>query len=214
VVVVLDTGDPQPIIAAYVSTKARLEAFSDGIFAIAATLLVLDLAIPKPEPTLLNGFLQSWPSYAAYATSFVTIGIIWVNHHAVLERMERIDRGLLFLNLILMLFVALIPFPTKVLAHYLQSGGANAHTAAAAYGVAMMLMGISFSLINVYAVARGLFPDHQRLTLWQQIRFSIGLVMYAAGTGLSWSTLDSGSSSTPPSRSTTSPNRCWSEPGQ
>ena len=111
-------------------SKSRTEAFSDGIFAIAATLLVLDLAVPRPEPTLLDGFLHEWPAYAAYATSFLTIGIIWVNHHAVLERLERIDREFLFLNVIFLLFVALIPFPTRVLAQYLQSGGSAAHIAA------------------------------------------------------------------------------------
>ncbi|MDQ6876924.1 MAG: TMEM175 family protein [Candidatus Dormibacteraeota bacterium] len=165
-------------------SKARLEAFSDGIFAIAATLLVLDLGVPKTGSSLLEGLLHQWPAYAAYATSFLTIGIIWVNHHAVLERLERVDRGLLFLNLILLLFVALIPFPTKVLAQYLQSGGADAHVAAAAYGVAMILMGLSFSILNYYATARGLMAGQQRLTFMQQVRFSIGLVMYAVGTGV------------------------------
>jgi uncharacterized membrane protein len=93
-----------------VRSMARAEAFSDGIFAIAATLLVLDLGVPRPDPTLLDGFLHEWPAYAAYATSFLTIGIIWVNHHAVLERLDRVDRGMLFLNVVFLLFVALIPF--------------------------------------------------------------------------------------------------------
>jgi uncharacterized membrane protein len=168
-----------------VGSKARTEAFSDGIFAIAATLLVLDLAVPKPGPSLLAGLLQEWPAYAAYATSFLTIGIIWVNHHAVLERLERVDRGLLFLNVVFLLFVALIPFPTKVLAQYLQSGGDYAHVAAAAYGVAMILMGISFSILNYYSMARGLIPVQRRLTFWQQFRYSIGLLMYAVGTAVS-----------------------------
>ena len=165
---------------------ARAEAFSDGIFAIAATLLVLDLGVPKPDPTLLDGFLHEWPAYAAYATSFLTIGIIWVNHHAVLERLDRVDRGLLFLNVVFLLFVALIPFPTKVLANYLQSGGDYAHVAAAAYGVAMILMGISFSLLNYYASARGLIRAQRRLGFWEQVRYSIGLLMYVAGTALSF----------------------------
>src|ERR1700682_6388018 len=159
----------------------RAEAFSDGISATAATLLVLDLAVPRPEPTLLDGFLHEWPAYAAYATSFLTIGIIWVNHHAVLERLERIDREFLFLNVIFLLFVALIPFPTRVLAQYLQSGGSAAHIAAAAYGVAMILMGLTFSLLNYYSAARGLVRAHQRLTLRQQVLYSMGLVMYAVG---------------------------------
>lgn len=174
------------MLAAGLSSKSRAEAFSDGIFAIAATLLVLDLAVPKPEPTLVEGFLHEWPAYAAYATSFLTIGIIWVNHHAVLERIERVDRGLLFLNVVFLLFVALIPFPTKVLAHYLQVGGDEAHVAAAAYGVAMILMGISFSILNYYSMARGLIAEQHRLTFWQQVRFSIGLVMYVVGTALSF----------------------------
>jgi len=160
---------------------SRVEAFSDGIFAIAATLLVLDLGVPKPEPTLLEGFLHQWPAYAAYATSFLTIGIIWVNHHAVLSRLHRVDRGFLFLNVVFLLFVALIPFPTKVLAHYLQSGGDDAHIAAAAYGVAMILMGISFSILNYYSTARGLIEAQHRLGFWQQVRFSIGLLMYLVG---------------------------------
>ena len=167
-------------------SKARAEAFSDGIFAIAATLLVLDLAVPKPEPSLLDGFLHEWPAYAAYATSFLTIGIIWVNHHTILDRLERLDRGFMFLNVVFLLFVALIPFPTKVLAHYLQDGGDHAHVAAAAYGVAMILMGIAFSLLNYYAMARGLVPTQHRLGFWQQVRFSIGLVMYVVGTVLSF----------------------------
>jgi uncharacterized membrane protein len=167
-------------------SKSRAEAFSDGIFAIAATLLVLDLAVPKPDPTLLDGFLHQWPAYAAYATSFLTIGIIWVNHHAVLERLDRVDRALLFLNVVFLLFVALIPFPTKVLAHYLQAGGDYAHVAAAAYGVSMILMGVSFSLLTYYSSSRGLIRAQQRLTFWQQVRYSIGLVMYAVGTGLSF----------------------------
>jgi uncharacterized membrane protein len=165
---------------------SRIEAFSDGIFAIAATLLVLDLGVPKPEPTLLDGFLHQWPAYAAYATSFLTIGIIWVNHHAVLSRLHRVDRGLLFLNVVFLLFVALIPFPTKVLAHYLQSGGDDAHVAAAAYGVAMILMGITFSILNYYSTARGLIEAQHQLGFWQQVRFSIGLVMYVVGTALSF----------------------------
>jgi uncharacterized membrane protein len=169
-----------------VGSKSRAEAFSDGIFAIAATLLVLDLAVPKPEPSLLDGFLHEWPAYAAYATSFLTIGIIWVNHHAVLERLDRFDRGFLFLNVVFLMFVALIPFPTKVMAHYLQSGGDYAHVAAAVYGVAMILMGISFSVLNYYAVARGLIGTQQRLGFWQQVRYSIGLFMYVVGTGLSF----------------------------
>ena len=162
-------------------SKSRLEAYSDGIFAIAATLLVLDLAVPRVAGGhLLVGLLGQWPAYAAYATSFLTIGIIWVNHHAVLERLDHIDREFMFLNLFLLLTVALIPFPTKVLAQYLQSKNWDANIAAAAYGVEMMVMGIAFNVLTYYAAARGLMKV--RLSFWQQLRFSIGLVMYLIGT--------------------------------
>src|ERR671937_1127352 len=92
---------------------ARLEAFSDGVFSIAATLLVLELRVPAPDPVgLAAALLRQWPSYAVYAVSFLTIGIIWVNHHALFDLLRKVDRPLLFLNLLLLLCVAAVPFPT------------------------------------------------------------------------------------------------------
>ena len=99
----------------------RLEAFSDGVFAVAATLLVLSLrldgpaASPMPSP-------GEWPHYATYVVSFLTIGIIWLNHHAQFDRIDRPDRTLMVLNLFLLMFVTLIPFPTSLLADHLNSG--------------------------------------------------------------------------------------------
>lgn len=98
--------------------KTRLEAFSDGVFAVAITLLVLDLRVPRDaQPGGLGHALNDlWPNYASYVVSFFIIGIIWVNHHAMLGFIRRVDRTLLFLNLLLLLFIALIPFPTALLA--------------------------------------------------------------------------------------------------
>jgi uncharacterized membrane protein len=130
----------------------RAEAFSDGVFAIAATLLVLELKVPHVEPGgLSKALLERWPSYATYVVSFLTIGIIWVNHHAVIERIKNVDRPLLFLNLVFLMTVAAIPFPTALLADYLQAGH-DERLASAIYGATMALMGVAFGLMWAYAV--------------------------------------------------------------
>jgi uncharacterized membrane protein len=130
--------------------KSRAEAFSDGVFAVAATLLVFNLADPSVKEGLGRALVELWPSYAAYAISFFTIVVIWVNHHAVLDSIERLDRRLLFINGLLLLTVAIIPFPTGVLAHYLQRGH-DQTAAAVAYGLTMTTMSVAFSLFNLYA---------------------------------------------------------------
>ena len=98
-------------------SKSRLEAFSDGVFAIAVTLLVLQIEIPGAGGDLAHEVGQLWPSFASYVVSFFTIGIIWVNHHTIIRRIAQVDRTLLFLNLNLLLWVAFIPWPTALLAH-------------------------------------------------------------------------------------------------
>jgi uncharacterized membrane protein len=131
-------------------SKARTEAFSDGVFAVASTLLVFSLATPIVSSGLSRVLLEEWPSYAAYAISFMTIVVIWVNHHVVVDAMDRIDRPFLFLNALLLLTVAVIPFPTGVLAHYLQAGH-DQQTAAFAYGLTMSAMAFAFSFFSLYA---------------------------------------------------------------
>jgi uncharacterized membrane protein len=112
--------------------RGRLEAFSDGVFAVAITLLVIDLAIPEPGHVALGRQLaRHWPSFAAYGVSFLTIGIIWVNHHALFRNIAAVDRVMLFLNLLLLFFVVTIPFATATVAAYLRSTGADASLAAA-----------------------------------------------------------------------------------
>ncbi len=103
-------------------STARFEAFSDGVFAIAATLLVLEFhAVPGSD--LGQALLHLWPSYLAYVTSFVTIGMIWMNHHHAVSLMGRIDRTFLFINILLLLTIAFLPFPTKLVAQNLRGGG-------------------------------------------------------------------------------------------
>ena len=166
----------------------RAEAFSDGVFAIAATLLVLELKIPHVEPGgLSEALLEGWPSYATYVVSFLTIGIIWVNHHAVMDRIKSVNRPLLFLNLVFLMSVAVIPFPTALLADYLRAGH-DERLAAAVYGATMAVMGISFGLIWAYAVLsddllhQGIDPDLARRSL---LIFAAGNPLYLLAIGVS-----------------------------
>jgi uncharacterized membrane protein len=121
------------------STTSRVEAFSDGVMAIAITLLVLDLKVPEStgvaDGTLLTALGARWPSYLAYLAAFLTIGIIWLNHRAFVDRIRRFDARLHWLNLALLLGVATLPFPTSLLAAFLAAGGANASAAATIYGL-------------------------------------------------------------------------------
>ena len=134
---------------------ARLEMFSDGVFAIAATLLVLEFSVTKgghpPPPPLGHQLLHLWPSYLAYTTSFLTIGIIWINHHHVMETIARVDRNFLFINTLLLLVVAFIPFPTKLVADYLDGASGDERIAVYAYGATLFLMAVVFNVLWTYA---------------------------------------------------------------
>ena len=134
---------------------ARLETFSDGVFAIAATLLILDVRLP-PRRQVAHGFLSIWPSYAAYALAFVTIGIMWINHHTVFGCIDRVDRTFLIINVFFLMLIAFIPFPTRVLAEHLQH---DAKAAAFVYGLTMVLMAV---LYNAALVLRGQRPAPDR----------------------------------------------------
>lgn len=128
--------------------KNRLEAFADGIFAFAATLLILNLAVIEGKP-LGGQLLGIWTSYVAYALSFTTIGIIWINHHTVMHQIARVDRLFLLLNILFLLVIAFIPFPTRLMALYIDSPDAQA--AAFAYGITLTLTAVFFNALWRYA---------------------------------------------------------------
>ena len=112
-------------------SKNRLEAFSDGVFAVAITLLVIEIAVPTGDD-LWHELKEEWPSFAAFFVSFWVIGIIWVNHHGLLDHVKRADRGVLYLNLLVLMTVVFLPFATALLAEHLKSG-ADEEVAAAVY---------------------------------------------------------------------------------
>lgn len=168
---------------------ARLEAFSDGVFAIAITLLVLELRAPEGHESLWRGLLDEWPQFAAYVTSFFIIGIMWVNHHSMFRQIVRADRYLLFLNLLLLLWAALLPFPTALVSRYLGEGGRDASIAEAAYSANLTLAAIAFSLIWMHAVRGGRLIREPlgRREEWRSIaRFSVGTFFYGATIGLAF----------------------------
>lgn len=171
------------------ASTSRLEAFSDGVFAVAITLLVLQLTVPEvASGQLLGALLKQWPLLGTYAASFLTIGVMWLNHHSIFTCVGRVDRTLRFLNLVLLLWIVLVPFPTALLGHYLQAGH-DTQVAAATYGLVMTLMAATFVAIWGYATARpsllreGVDADQARATL---PRFAFGTLVYAASIGLAW----------------------------
>jgi uncharacterized membrane protein len=132
------------------SATNRMETFSDGVFAIAATLLVLEISVDTAHThDLGSALLHLWPSYLAYATSFITIGIIWMNHHTCVETMARVDRPFLFLNLLLLLTVSFLPFPTRLVADYLQRPGEQ--SAVYAYAATFVVMAVVYNAWWRYA---------------------------------------------------------------
>jgi TMEM175 potassium channel family protein len=169
-------------------TKGRLEAFSDGVFAVAATLLVVELHVPDQVTSDLGGaLLAQWPSYLAYVTSFLTIGIIWVNHHQLFAHVRAVDRPLLFVNLFLLMTVSLVPFPTALLGRF-ATAAEDGHVASALYGAVMVLMSIAFSALWLHItrdtrlIGHHLDPHRAR---HEGMLFSAGLAAYLAGIGLS-----------------------------
>jgi uncharacterized membrane protein len=143
--------------------------------------LALDLAVPGPgHGSLLTLIGDRWPEFAAYAVSFFIIGIIWVNHHARFNLIVHVDRTLLFLNLVLLLFVVLIPFATATVAAYLTSGSEDAHVAMALYAVVLEGMALSFGAIFEWSLGEGRsrvqVPRDQRRQA--RVRTSIGEVVY------------------------------------
>lgn len=161
----------------------RLETFSDGVFAIAITLLVLEIRVPHAEESesLLVALLGLWPSYLGYAVSFLQIGVIWANHHNRFRLLERSDHVLLFLNILFLMCVAFIPFPTALLAEYIQGSEGERQTAIAVYSGTLAVTGIFFTLLWLYAardyrlVNRNLDP---RLLRAMTRRYLIGAALY------------------------------------
>ena len=177
----------------------RLEAFSDGVIAIAITLLVLEIRVPEElHDGLAHALADQWSSYAAYLLSFIVIGIMWVNHHALVATVARTDRVLLLLNLHLLLWIAFLPFPTGLVADYIRHGD-DAHVAMAVYSGAMTGCAVAFNLLWLWitrdAPRRSGHAGRQRLlhahldpaaAKASRRRFGVGVLVYGATIALSF----------------------------
>jgi uncharacterized membrane protein len=163
---------------------ARLEAFSDGVFAIAITLLVLDLAVPATQDSvrdLLDAVGDEWPGYLGYIVSFATIGALWLGHNAITDYLDRADTTLLRLNLLLLLFVSLLPFPTRLVSEFITATDRAERVAVTFYGLTLLIAGSLLSVLWRYALhARLLRPDadDDEITLLTN-RLTPGLAGYA-----------------------------------
>lgn len=166
-----------------VLSTSRLEAFSDGVIAVAITLLALDLPIPATGTPRLADYLGThWQSFAAFVVSFLTIGIVWVNHHAMIKRIIAVDNTILLLNLVLLMTICVLPYTTALMAHYLRaSHGEN--LAAATWSASFLLMSIAFMAIQRHLMITKTHLLHERITptIRQTIlrRNATGIIPYA-----------------------------------
>lgn len=172
-------------------SKSRIEAFSDGVIAVAITLLVLDLRVPEPEAgaSLAHRLGEQWPSYLAYAISFVAIGIIWINHHTMLRRLVGVDHSILVLNLLLLLCIVMLPFTTALIATYLDApeGG---HLAAVIYAGSFLVTSLVFFALQSHLLLRRMhllrkqFTESERRSVLVRGAIAIPVYAVAAAAGM------------------------------
>lgn len=172
-------------------SKTRIEAFSDGVIAVAITLLVLDLAVPEPASgaSLAQRLGELWPSYLAYAISFLAIGIIWISHHAMLRRLVGVDHSILVLNLLLLLCIVVLPFTTSLIATYLDApeGG---HLAAVVYAGSFLVTSLVAFALQAHLVLRRKhllrrqLTESERRTVLARGAISVPVYLVAAAGGL------------------------------
>ena len=163
----------------------RVEAFSDGVFAIAITLLILEIRVPESagHGTLGRALAHLWPSYLAFLASFMTIGVMWLNHHRLFTLINKNDDGLIALNLLLLMGITWIPFPTGLLAEHLR--GPDERVAAVVYAASFVVIAIAFNIMWRYAVHAKAVDEHADVPAITR-QYALGPLMYAALVGIAW----------------------------
>ena len=168
-------------------SKNRMEAFSDGVLAIAITLLVLDLAL-RPPGSPLEQFLRGWPSYFVYLVSFLTIGAAWIAHTSLTDDLDHVDRIFLRLNLLFLLSIAFLPFPTRLLGEALDKGTSWQRVAVTVFGLTMLATRLLFAAMAAYARHEGLRPssssDRDLQDAQKKFRIVVGVYLGAIALGL------------------------------
>jgi uncharacterized membrane protein len=174
---------------AAIFTKNRLEALSDGVFAIVMTILVLELSIPLVTGTSANTelrrrLLEMWPQFLAYGVSFLVLGVIWINHHLMFHHIKRADSKLVWLNIITLMFVALVPFSTSLLGEYGET-----QTAVVVYGVNILLTLIMAFILWTYATGRYRLVDRDidpKLVRRTKFMFLFASLLFLLAMGISF----------------------------
>ncbi|HST04228.1 MAG TPA: TMEM175 family protein [Chloroflexia bacterium] len=184
-----------------VETKetGRIEAFSDGVFAIATTLLILEIKVPtlnengqtiETGKQLIQGLLNEWPSYLAYLTGFLSIVVMWLNHHRLFTLIKRSTHGLMLLNALLLLMVTTIPFPTALLAHYIDSPNVElANVSVLVYAGVLFVLAIAYNILWRYVSHNGRLMDRNAdpLAIASITRsYNVGLVLYATALAIAF----------------------------
>src|SRR3954469_5950038 len=169
----------------------RLEAFSDGVLAIVITLLILEIKVPEPEEAqgrLGHALAEQWPHYVAFLLSFLIVGIIWLNHHATFSLLRRTDHRMQVLNLLLLLPVTVLPWPTALLAEYTHEGTAgDRRVAVLVYGLTSTAMALAFNVLWRYLLRHpelhkpGVTTD---LLAVRTFRYNAGLAVYPVATAI------------------------------
>ena len=185
----MSESEPGPTVRGQGMSVGRLEAFSDGVFAIVITLLILDIKVPEGEHGHLGKALaHQWPQYIAYLVSFLIVGIIWLNHHATVNLLARTDHRIQVLNLLLLLPVSILPWPTALLAEYTRDGTAgDQRIAVLVYGIASTLMAVTFNVLWRYLQRH---PELHKPYVTRELlavrnhRFNLGLATYPIATAL------------------------------
>lgn len=165
----------------------RLEAFTDAVFAIAVTIIILEIGISAGAGDhLLKAILHDWPAYLAYSTSFLTLGVVWLQHSAVTSNLRAADATLYRLNIVVLLVAAFVPFPTKLLTEFIAEGGAE-RVAAVFYGLTMLALTAAMTVFGRYAARDHLRVEDQNEAdrVASAMRHSPSYVLYAVGIGLS-----------------------------
>jgi uncharacterized membrane protein len=173
-------------------STTRTEAFSDGVMAIAITLLILNVHIDTGYASahgLLRALDHEWPAYLAYITAFLTIAIMWLNHHALFDKIRQVDKSLAWTNLALLLTISILPFPTSVVAQYLRAGGTDAKVAVSFYGLISTLNGFAWlgSWLHLARYPELLHePYDAAYARLERRRTAMGVATYAAATAIAW----------------------------
>jgi len=166
------------------SETSRIEGFSDGVFSIAATLLVLDLKAPAEAQPFWQGIAAQWPGYASFLLSFVFIGIMWMNHHRLFTHVRRSDDALMAANLLLLLGVVWIPYPTSLMAQSIATG--RIRDAAILYNGSYLALALLFNLLLFTCLKRGLVDREYSAVRNIARSYALGPLVYLACLAITW----------------------------